>query len=174
MSSGRCYWKVLLPKTLALNQVSHKYYSNWAAGGVSMPWGFHVTADLNVNPIWASRNLQCDIHVSSKHCREASAFTSWGSPRASPSIFSIFLMMATFWWARKGYSILLGVGAPWSKYSVCYNNWQLYQESYRQWLNILCTRSLQWWSRRRSTVTQCDATWRERIDMIRPWMQPAG
>jgi len=40
--------------------------------------------------------------------------TSCGLPKASPSIFSMFLIIATFWWAFNGYSILFGVGAPWN------------------------------------------------------------
>lgn len=40
--------------------------------------------------------------------------TSCGFPKASPSIFSMFLIIATFWWAFNGYSILFGVGAPWN------------------------------------------------------------
>lgn len=96
---------------------------------------------------------------------KVSAVTSCGSPRASPSIFSIFLMMATFWCARKGYSILLGVGAPWLNKSVCYDMWPPQRGYYKFWLNVLCTRSLQWWSLRHSTVTQCDATWRDKVDI---------
>lgn len=96
-----------------------------------MPQRFHVTGDLNVDLIWCSRNGQCDIHEQLvQSCTLVVGqtletvlyfiylfiFTSCGSPSASPSIFSIFLIMATFWWALRGYSILLGVGAPWKEW----------------------------------------------------------
>lgn len=54
--------------------------------------------------------------------------TSCGFPKASPNIFSMFLIIATFWWAFNGYSILFGVGAPWNikKSSfACFLYWQL-------------------------------------------------
>lgn len=110
----------------------------------------------------------------SSYCKEqiqASAFTSCGSPSASPNIFSIFLMMATFWWARSGYSILLGVGAPWTNKSkkvsdheeTCSgkDNTNVKTLAMTQ-ICVLCTRSLLWLSLHHSTVIQCDATWRKK------------
>lgn len=84
---------------------------------------WHSCANYAISTLTIGKSLHCKEGI------KASVFTSCGSPSASPSIFSIFLMMATFWWARSGYSILLGVGAPCTNES---NRWVIMNMKWMQ------------------------------------------